>query len=148
MHWTLQLMLVLCVACASLNLMQYALVRSVRLSGLLVCSAWSLQQAMWWQLGHDSFAATFSCDLLISAHLASRLQISRESDKMILALIPFTMVCYGWRYLIAESANVWWIGWYLVAAQMVLGLPRPSFQTIAGVVSHGPRKPLLFERNS
>lgn len=137
LHWTLLALLQLTAGCALLNFAQWRAVGVVRLSGLLICAAWAVQQTWWATTGDKSLALTLTCDGLLLWFFWSRRASNDWSDWLICALILATMTIYIPEYLNGETAQGWWLNTFLVMVQMVLGLPRGASQPIAGAVSHG-----------
>lgn len=136
MHWTLQVMFALCAACFILNMVQYAMVGSVRFSGLIICYMWAMQQ-MIWEVHKDVPVFTLGCDLIVGYILwASRLTLT---DKIILTVLPLTSLCtiFEWWHG-GHTTMSWWINRSLVAGQMFLGLPCPKWQRGRFSFSHGP----------
>lgn len=124
MHWTLLTLLGLCGLGMMLNLALFAFVRSVRIAGLLICGAWMLQQAYWWLTGSDSFALFLACDIGIIAWFVTRRRAFDASERLIAASIPITTALAFYEYLNGgHTIFSWWVNWYLVAAQMIAGLP-------------------------
>lgn len=139
MHWTLLALLELCAGCVLLNLIQWRAVGKPRLTGILVCSAWAVQQ-VWWAIDGNSLVLTLTCDVLLLWYFLGRRASNHWSDWLICVLIPATMLIYVPEYLYGQTVRGWWLNWSLVAIQMLLGLPMGSRQKIGGSVSHGELK--------
>src|SRR5688572_24496682 len=67
MHWTLQSLLAISAVCLIGNAVQSAMTGSVRMSGVLICSAWAVQQAFWALTGSDSLTLFLLCDAVLLA---------------------------------------------------------------------------------
>lgn len=135
MHWTLQAMIGLCLICAAGNFARFAMVRSVRITGALVCGGWLLQQAWWARFESDSLAIMLACDVLILRYIANM-----DRSKTGLAIACLMPVCWA-CYLSPGTGLWWWINWSAVAAQMALAMPWPSRQRASLSYSHGSLKP-------
>lgn len=135
MHWTLQIMFGLCAACFTLNMVQCIMVGSVRVSGILICYTWALQQMMWTMFGYDLELFTLICDAAVGVALW---RFCRR-DWIILLILPFTSICtiFEW-WNGGHTALSWWVNRGLVATQMALGLPRITRQFGDKWVTHGP----------
>lgn len=134
----------LCAACLILNIWQYRVVGSVREAGMLICAAWMLQEALWWSHIDSSAQLTVGalCDLLIALYVLTYVA-SDKTDRIIIALLPATLACglYAeWRG--GHTTASWWLGWALVTAQMLIGLPRPKLQRSLKDYTHGPMRPV------
>jgi hypothetical protein len=141
-HWTLQTLILLCVAAAIFNVVEWLVARTVRVIGLLVCAGWSVQQCYWWLAGVDSLALFVASDAaIIGWFLWQRLARRRTFDVLerIIALsIPFTTALAAFQWLNdGHTVASWWANWWLVAGQMMLGLPVLKRQRGGGTVSHG-----------
>lgn len=139
-HWTLIVLLQLCAGCLILNAVQWQLTRTVRMSGVLVCICWAVQQAWWLQTGDANPALMLACDALLIAYFISRYPSNDWTDWLIFALIPATMALYLPASLYGQTVEGWWLNWALVALQMMLGLPRPASQHSLSFYSHGSRQ--------
>lgn len=138
MHWTLQTLIGLCLACALLNAVQLVMVRSVRTIGVLICFAWVIQQSYWLKYHSDSLALFILCDVAIIGWFLSRRRAFDLRERIIAAIVPVTTAIGGGGHLAGGlSENWWWFNWSLVAVQMVLGLPWPQLQRSLGSFSHG-----------
>lgn len=138
MHWTLATLCVLTILCAVANAAQWALTRTVRSSGILICSGWAVQQGYWWATGGDSIVLFAVCDAVIIAWFLSRHRAFDMGERLIAATIPLTTALGAYAWLRGgHTPASWWAGFYLVAGQMVLGMPTPRRQKIGGSVSHG-----------
>lgn len=135
MHWTLLTLISLSAFCIFANAVQCVMVGSVRTSGLLVCGAWTLQQLHWTETGTDSITLFLACDAALVTYLLNRRTDWRE--RIILYTIPLTTALTTYAHFYEVTVMGWWINWYIVVAQMVLGLPTPAFQPASGTVSHG-----------
>lgn len=138
LHWTLWALVELCFGCLLLNFIQWRAVGAVRLSGIIVCATWAVQQAWWASTGLNSLALAIACDSLILLFFLSRRGANNASDWLIFALTPATMMIYIPEYLGEQTVQGWWINWSVVVAQMILGMPRGSRQRIPLEVTHGP----------
>lgn len=141
MHWTLQAMLWLCAACALLNVAQYHFTRTIRPIGLLICGLWLVQEAWWWATRADSLVLFVICDALLVLWFLIPRRPFTLTERLIALTVPFTtgLGVFEWLNL-GHTPLSWWLNWWIVAAQMMLGLPRPGRQWIAGTVTHGPRE--------
>jgi len=146
MHWTVALLLFLCAASVALNAAQWCMVGGVRMSGLLVCLFWAIQELHWWLTRDDSIVLFIACDVLLVAWFWSR--GARDwSDQAIAALIPPTTACVIFAGLRGgATVESYWINISMVAAQMLLGLPRTVIQKALGSFSHGPLRPMENQR--
>jgi hypothetical protein len=137
-HWTLALLFGLCGLCAALNAVQFAMTRTVRTAGLLVCAAWAVQQGHWWATGGDSLALFLTCDALLIAWFLSRRRAFDLRERLVAAAVPLTTALAAFASINdGHTAASWWANYSLVAGQMLLGLPTPRKQPIGGAVSHG-----------
>lgn len=135
MHWTLFALVELCVACAVLNIAQWRSTRTVRPIGLMICGVWIVQQTWWVFTGGNTLLMFLVCDVMLIAYLWR--YASNWSDELILTLLLAGMCVYTLERMYGQSVQSWWIGWILVAIEMLLGLPRSFRQRIPGSVSHG-----------
>lgn len=142
MHWTLQILILLCVAAAIFNAVEWIVARQLRVVGVLVCAAWSVQEVYWWVTGGDSFALFVASDAsIVGWFLWKRFMRQREFDlteRLIALSIPFTTALAAFQWLNGGHTTAsWWINWGLVAGQMLLGLPLLKGQKVGGSLSHG-----------
>lgn len=137
MHWTLLALIEICIGCIVLNAVQWILTGQVRLSGLLICGAWAIQQSYWAAIGHDSVAIFLACDAIILAYFWFRKTANTMADWMaatcVVATVPIYMLADYW----GQSDTSWWANWMLVAAAMIFSLPYAKGQKIGGAVTHG-----------
>lgn len=145
MHWTVQLMIALCAACAALNAIQAKRTGTVRVSGMLVCAMWAVQQTYWYSVRDDSLALFIACDAGLWVYFKKAGTRCAEDD-LIEALIWPTLACGIAMHFGGRTAPLYWLNWSMVLAQMLLGLPRPKWQRSLKDFSHGPLRPL--ENNS
>jgi hypothetical protein len=142
MHWTLLVLITLSAACLIGNAVQLVIAGSVRLIGLLICGGWVVQQLYWARTGTDSILLFIVCDCIIIAWYLEEHWLRRRTfdtrERLIALTIPPTtaLVIYA-QVRGAPTTTSWWINWWLVAAQMVLGMPTPARQPASGSVSHG-----------
>lgn len=132
MHWTLQILVALCMACLFGNAVRVVSTGKVYFPGLLICAAWGLQQSYWFITGENDATLFLACDAAIIATLFRSLPSPREW--LILGLFPVEWAAQAY----GSGALSWWINWAAVALQMVLGLPWLASQSINHTVSHGP----------
>ncbi|MFK4871681.1 hypothetical protein [Novosphingobium sp. ZW T3_23] len=146
MHWAVALLLCLCAASLVLNAAQQRMVGTVRVSGMLVCLFWGAQELHWWLAGSDSIVLFLACDLLLLAWFWRRGAVD-WSDRVIAALIPPTAACVIFAWLRGGATpESYWLNISMVAAQMLLGLPRIVRQRASGAYSHGPLRPMESQR--
>lgn len=138
MHWTLQLLIILCCACVLLNAAQFAVSRSVRISGMLVCAMWMVQELVWFWWG-DSLILFIACDIILWAYFR-KAGLACWRDGIIDALIWPTLACGIVAKLDGMSTTIWWLNWSMVCAQMALGLPWIVQQMGRDHYSHGSIK--------
>lgn len=130
MHWTLIVLLSLCGLCALANVISIAAARSlrvVRMAGVFICSTWLIQQGYWARHGEDSLALFIACDSILIAWFFWALthrQSFTVAERLIAATIPVTTAfgVYAWLNG-GHTTESWWLNWWLVAGQMMLGLP-------------------------
>jgi len=124
MHWTLLVLVVLCGLSLALNAVRLCLLGSVRSAGLLICLGWGIQQTWWQATGGDSFALFVVCDAAIIVWFLTRKRRFDIAEKLIAASIPLTtgLGVYAWLHG-GHTTESWWAGWWLVAGQMLFGLP-------------------------
>lgn len=141
MHWTLQANLWLCALCLALNAWQWSRAGSVRPVGMLICAAWAAQEGVWASYGGSLplVIAGGLCDALIAVYALRHCALP-TTDRIVVALLPASFAAAVFAHVDGHSAS-WWLSWSIVAAQMVLGLPRPKLQRIWGQVSHGRLRP-------
>lgn len=142
MHWTLQALMLLCVAAAIFNAVEWIVTRSVRVCGILICIGWGVQQSYWWLHGGDSFTLFVASDAaIIGWFLWQRFVRLREFDvleRLIAMSIPFTTALAAFQWLNGGHTTLsWWTNWSLVVGQMILGLPLLKRQKVPGALSHG-----------
>lgn len=124
MHWTLATLLVLCGLCSVLNIEQWATTRSIRTAGVLICVGWLVQQAYWAMTDSDSLALFIVCDGVIIAWFLTRRRRFDIAERLIAATIPLTTALGVYETLAGgHTATSWWVNWWLVAGQMLVGLP-------------------------
>lgn len=114
MHWTQAILFAL--FAISLVWNAFGVVRPV---GLIVGSAWVVQQTYWIVTGADSQTLFIAGDAAIV--VAYVLSSHRWTDTVIVLLLP---VC--WLSQAAASLDpvaMWWLNWWIVMMQMVLGMP-------------------------
>lgn len=131
MHWTLVTLCLLTLLCAVANAAQWTLTRTVRSSGILICSGWAVQQGCWWATGQDSFVLFVACDAAIIAWFLTRRRPFDIPERLIAASIPLTtgLGVYAWLHG-GHTTESWWVNWWLVAGQMLFGLPYVSELTV------------------
>lgn len=135
-------MIWLCVACAMMNAGQWIMVRSVRVIGLLICSAWVIQQTHWMIHGGDSLPLFIACDAVIIIWFVSCRRAFDFRERIIAAsILPTTVIGVGGYLAGGLSSGWWWLNIGIVAGQMFLGLPWPQSQRLGGAVSHGRLRP-------
>lgn len=135
-------MIGLCLACALLNAVQLVMVRSVRTIGILICTAWVIQQSYWLATGGNSLALFIACDAAIIAWSLSRRRAFDIRERIIVAsILPTTAIGIGEYWAGGLSAGWWWLNVCIVAGQMILGLPWPRLQRSLGSFSHGRLRP-------
>ena len=141
MHWTIALLFVLCGLTAALNIEQWAVTRTVRPAGILICTGWLVQETYWAYYKHDSFELFVICDALIIAWFLVGKFAGRTFDRRevwIAVTVPATTALGAYAELNDGHTSVsWWTNWTLVACQVVWGMPTPRRQSIGGEVSHG-----------
>lgn len=135
LHWTLQLTILACCICAVGNAWAWKFSGRVRISGLLVCSFWALQQFHWWMTGGDSLALFIASDGMLLWYLLHRRGDWR--DQMIATLVPVTAALYVTAYFDGQTATLWWLNWTAVFAQMMLGMPDYKFPSPLSEMRHG-----------
>lgn len=127
MHWTILTLWVLCAACLLLNAAQFAMLRTVRTAGVLICLGWAIQQGWWMANGDDSLALFIACDTAIIGWFLWRLWHRRRFDmaeRLIAATIPLTTALGIFAEIHGgHTVLSWWANWWLVAGQMAIGLP-------------------------
>jgi hypothetical protein len=134
----------LCALCLVFNAVQFRRVGCVRVVGMLICAAWFVQQTFWQSTGADFgdgwplLALEGICDLLIAGYAVFRLRVGRI-DQFIIALLPATFACGVMMQLkFGNIQAIWWLNWFMVATQMIIGLPWVARQRSLGSYSHGP----------
>jgi len=128
MHWTLTVQIALCGLCASFNGALWLHSRSFYSTGLLVCSAWAAQQGYWWGTGENSLVLFAACDAAIIGRLLwlrfAKQRAFSAGERLIAATIPLTTALGAFEALNGgHTWESWWANWYLVAGQMLIGLP-------------------------
>jgi len=141
MHWSLAMLLALCGACLLLNLAQLAMHRTVRTAGLLICLAWGVQQAWWMAREADSLALFIACDGVIIAWFLWRHWLDQMfglGERLIAATIPLTTALGAFAWLNdGHTWLSWWANWWLVAGQMIVGLPTANVRAfLSGAASY------------
>ena len=124
-------LLAMCGLCAVMNAAQYAVTRTVRTAGILICLAWAVQEAWWWQAGHDSLALFVVCDGAIIAWFLTRRRRFDTGERLIAATIPLTTALGVYAEAHGgHTTESWWINFYLVAGQMLVGMPFAKRATL------------------
>jgi hypothetical protein len=124
MHWTLVTLLVLCGLCAASNVVQFMASRTVQFAGILICAAWAIQQSYWWATGEDSLALFIVCDAAVIAWFLTRRRRFGMTERLIAAAIPLTTALGVFAEINdGHTKASWWANYYLVAGQMLVGLP-------------------------
>ena len=153
MHWTLVLLLFLCLLCVTGNAVQFAVTGTVRMAGVLACTAWAVCQFFNLREGDDSlilFGLAYGA-LLAWAWKHKPLSVM---DRVVVALIVPASAIAGLDWYerafgpVGDNVARWWAGWAIIAAQMVLGLPWRTLQPANYSVSHGPLKPKADTKGS
>src|SRR6478752_7399322 len=116
MHWTLQTLLLLCVASAIFNAVEWIVTRSVRACGILICIGWGVQQSYWWLTGADSFVLFVFCDAVIIAWFLWPPRAFDLAERLVAVSIPFTTALGAFKWLNdGHTVLSWWTNWPLVA---------------------------------
>jgi hypothetical protein len=124
MHWTILVLCLLTFLCAAGNAAHWILTRTVRTIGILICSAWAVQQGYWWAAGEDSIVLFVVCDAAVIAWFLTRKRRFDIAEKLIAATIPLTTALGVYAWLRGgHTATSWWANWWLVAGQMTVSLP-------------------------
>jgi hypothetical protein len=124
MHWTIIVLCLFTILCGVANAAHWALTRTVRTVGILVCLGWTVQQSYWWATGYDSIILFAVCDAAIIAWFLTRKRRFDIAEKLIAATIPLTTAlgAYAWLHG-GHTMESWWANWAIVAGQMAAGLP-------------------------